>query len=105
MSPSLHTGLNLKDERSRFQILIKIPYPNKGDRWISAKMRIDPDWYNWQTKLRLLQAYGRSVRSKDDWANTYVLDFYFVDFVNKNVLPDWFTMAISSAKLVDSIGS
>jgi ATP-dependent DNA helicase DinG len=100
ISPSLHTGLDLKDDRSRFQILVKVPYPNKGDRWINAKMRIDPDWYNWQTKLRLVQAYGRSVRSKDDWAKTYVLDSSFGDFVRKNRLPDWFTEAIKADKTV-----
>lgn len=32
ISPSSHTGLDLKDDRSRFQILVKMPYPNKGDR-------------------------------------------------------------------------
>jgi ATP-dependent DNA helicase DinG len=94
ISPSLHTGLDLKDERSRFQILVKVPYPSKGDRWISAKMERDPAWYNWQTKLRLVQAYGRSVRSKDDWAKTYVLDSAFGGFVRKNRLPGWFMEAI-----------
>ena len=103
ISPSLHIGLDLKDNRSRFQILVKIPYPNKGDRWISAKMRIDPGWYKWQTKLRLVQAYGRSVRSKDDWAKTYVIDSYFRDFINRNTLPDWFMKAIKVRKLLDSI--
>ena len=37
ISPSLHTGLDLKDELSRFQIMTKVPYPNKSDRWINAK--------------------------------------------------------------------
>ena len=96
ISPSLHTGLDLKDERSRFQILVKVPYPSKGDRWISAKMAKDPAWYNWQTSLRLVQAYGRSVRSKDDWAKTYVLDSAFGGFTRKNNLPEWFTEAIQS---------
>ncbi|MGA8484337.1 MAG: ATP-dependent DNA helicase, partial [Nitrososphaeraceae archaeon] len=68
ISPSLHTGLDLKDELSRFQIITKVPYPNKGDRWTNAKRNIDADWYYWQTALKLIQAYGRSVRSKDDWA-------------------------------------
>jgi Rad3-related DNA helicase len=31
ISPSLHTGLDLKDEQSRFQIIVKIPYPSKAD--------------------------------------------------------------------------
>jgi hypothetical protein len=48
--------------------------------------------------LRLVQAYGRSVRSKDDWARTYVLDSAFLPFVrkNKNILPHWFIQAIQA---------
>jgi ATP-dependent DNA helicase DinG len=96
ISPSLHTGLDLKDELSRFQIITKVPYPNKSDRWTNAKRDIDEDWYYWQTALKLIQAYGRSVRSKDDWAKTYILDSAFGYFVkkNKDILPSWFIQAI-----------
>ena len=96
ISPSLHTGLDLKGELSRFQIITKVPYPNKGDRWINAKRHLDEDWYYWQTALKLAQAYGRSIRSKEDWAMTYVLDSGFGHFVNKNrnLFPDWFRQAI-----------
>ena len=96
ISPSLHTGLDLKDELSRFQIITKVPYPNKSDRWTNAKREVDPEWYYWQTALKLIQAYGRSVRSKNDWAKTYILDSAFGYFVNKNkdMLPSWFIQAI-----------
>jgi len=96
ISPSLHTGLDLKDNLSRFQIITKVPYPNKGDRWINAKRKEDEDWYYWQTALKLIQAYGRSIRSKEDWAKTYVLDSAFSYFVKRNlsILPKWFTNAI-----------
>jgi ATP-dependent DNA helicase DinG len=99
ISPSLHTGLNLKDELSRFQIITKVPYPNKSDRWTNAKRETDEEWYYWQTALKLIQAYGRSIRSKEDWAKTYVLDSAFGYFVkkNKNILPDWFTLAIKGS--------
>jgi ATP-dependent DNA helicase DinG len=98
ISPSLHTGLDLKDDLSRFQIITKVPYPNKGDRWTNEKRRIDEEWYYWQTALKLIQGYGRSIRSKEDWAKTYVLDSAFGYFVkkNKNILPDWFTQAIQA---------
>ncbi len=98
ISPSLHTGLDLKDNLSRFQIITKVPYPNKSDRWINAKRKDDEEWYYWQTALKLIQAYGRSVRSKEDWAKTYVLDSAFGYFVkrNQNILPRWFTNAIKS---------
>jgi Rad3-related DNA helicase len=96
ISPSLHTGLDLKDELSRFQIITKVPYPNKSDRWTNAKRDKDAEWYYWQTALKLIQAYGRSVRSKDDWARTYILDSAFGYFIkkNKDVLPSWFIQAI-----------
>jgi ATP-dependent DNA helicase DinG len=99
ISPSLHTGLDLKDDLSRFQIITKVPYPNKGDTWTNAKREIDEEWYYWQTALKLIQAYGRSIRSKEDWAKTYVLDSAFGYFVkkNKNILPDWFTLAIKGS--------
>lgn len=96
ISPSLHTGLDLKDHLSRFQIITKVPYPNISDKWTSEKRKINQEWYYWQTALRLVQAYGRSIRSKDDWAKTYVLDSAFNYFikVNKNILPKWFLSAI-----------
>ncbi|MFY9795557.1 MAG: helicase C-terminal domain-containing protein [Candidatus Nitrosopolaris sp.] len=72
--------------------------PNLGDRWIDEKRKINEQWYSWQTALRLIQGYGRSIRSKEDWAKTYVLDSAFGYFVekNKNILPDWFTQAIQA---------
>ena len=98
ISPSLHTGLDLKDDLSRFQIITKVPYPNIGDRWINEKRKTNGQWYTWQTALRLVQGYGRSIRSKEDWAKTYVLDSAFGSFVKKNtnILPDWFTQAIQT---------
>jgi ATP-dependent DNA helicase DinG len=96
ISPSLYTGLDLKDDLSRFQIITKVPYPDLKDRWINEKRKKNGQWYICQTALRLVQGYGRSIRSKDDWAKTYVLDSAFGPFVwkNKNILPDWFTEAI-----------
>jgi Rad3-related DNA helicase len=96
ISPSLHTGLDLKDHLSRFQIITKVPYPNIADKWTSEKRKINKEWYYWQTALRLVQAYGRSIRSKEDWAKTYVLDSAFNYFVkvNSNILPNWFLSAI-----------
>jgi len=96
ISPSLHMCLDLKDGLSRFQIITKVPYPNKSDRWTDAKRKLDEEWYYWQTALKLIQGYGRSIRSKDDWAKTYVLDSAFGYFVkkNRNILPQWFSQAI-----------
>ena len=96
ISPSLHQGVDLKDDFSRFQIIVKVPYPDLTDKRIAEMKRRDPNWYTWNTVLRLVQAYGRSVRSKDDYATTYVLDSS-ISFLLKNagdIVPKWFTEAI-----------
>jgi ATP-dependent DNA helicase DinG len=102
ISPSLYMEIDLKDDLSRFQIITKVPYPDLGDKWINAKRksfnneREGEEWYNWQTALRLVQAYGRSIRSKLDWAITYILDSNFDWFVRRNthLFPRWFLSAI-----------
>jgi ATP-dependent DNA helicase DinG len=96
ISPSLHQGVDLKDDFSRFQIIVKVPYPDLTDKRIAKMKERDPKWYTWNTVLRLVQAYGRSVRSKDDFATTYMLDSS-ISFLLKNaqdIVPKWFTEAI-----------
>jgi ATP-dependent DNA helicase DinG len=87
---------------SRFQIITKAPYPDLRDRWINEKRKINGQWYTWQTALRLVQGYGRSIRSKEDWAKTYVLDEAFGYFVrkNRNILPDWFIQAVRQSHMI-----
>jgi len=96
ISPSLHLGVDLKDDLSRFQIIVKVPYPDLTDKKIAAKKNRDQIWYVWSTVLRLVQAYGRSVRSSDDHAATYILDSSasFLLKNSSNLIPRWFTEAI-----------
>jgi len=74
LSSSLWEGVDLKDDLSRFQIIAKVPYPNYKEKRTKAKMDKFPMWYTSQTLTKLLQGFGRSIRSEDDWAKTYVLD-------------------------------
>ena len=96
ISPSLHLGVDLKDDLSRFQVIVKVPYPDLTDKKIAAMKERDQKWYAWNTVLRLVQAYGRSVRSKDDHATTYILDSS-ISYLLKSahdLVPRWFTEAI-----------
>lgn len=83
IGPSLLEGLDLKDEKSRFQIFFKVPYPSLGDPLVKAKMQAFPGWYDWKTGIAIQQGAGRSIRSKDDWAVTYILDACFRSLINK----------------------
>ncbi len=74
LSSSLWEGVDLKDDLSRFQIIAKVPYPNYKEKRTKAKMDKFPLWYTSQTLTKLLQGFGRSIRSETDFARTYVLD-------------------------------
>ncbi len=84
MGPSILEGLDLGDDKSRFQIFAKVPYPSLADKYVKAKMKIDPVWYNWKTIISIQQGIGRSVRHPDDYAITYILDGDFFRLLTKN---------------------
>ena len=89
ISSSLWQGVDLKDDLSRFQIIAKSPYPNYTEKWVESKMERYPLWYSSQTITKILQGIGRSIRSKQDWAVTYVLDSAVEPLLNnsKNLVP------------------
>ena len=96
LTPSMTEGIDLFDHLARWQVICKIPYPYLGDPQVARRKELDPDWYQWRTCLTIVQAYGRSVRSSDDFAVTYVLDADFSAFAVKQAdrLPGWFLAAL-----------
>ena len=92
LTPSMTEGVDLKGDASRFQIIVKVPYPYLGDPIIRKRMNKNEKWYPMQTAMTIVQAYGRSVRSMDDNAVTYILDSDWKRFYsqNKDVFPAGF---------------
>lgn len=103
-SPAMTEGVDLRDDLSRFQALIKVPYPRHTDPYVAARMRLDKRWYAWQTAMKLIQATGRSVRSETDFAQTYIFDSDFTTFCqrNKNLLPKWWLDAVVDSRTAGS---
>lgn len=89
LSSSLWQGIDLKDDLSRFQIIEKCPYPYLGDARVMIKKSRDPNWYRYQTVVKLLQGFGRSIRSEKDHAKTYVMDKAVHNLLvyNKSMVP------------------
>ncbi len=100
LTPSMTEGVDLADDQARFQIIVKVPYPYLGDPQVNARRLADPAWYEWRTALRIVQAYGRAVRSSEDHATTYILDSMFPMWVSRQQkrLPKWFLEAIAQSK-------
>jgi len=97
ITPSMNIGIDLKDELSRFQIIVKMPFPYLGDKQIKKKMEINKEWYLWKTLVELIQAIGRSIRSDSDYATTYILDkdWDMVYARSKMIMPNWFKESIT----------
>lgn len=84
LSPSMDRGIDLPGDRCRVQVIVKVPFPNLGDRQVAGRAygsgKRGKAWYNMQTVRTMVQMCGRAVRGTEDWAKTYVLDEGFVRF-------------------------
>ena len=93
LSPSLDTGTDLADDLSRWQIIVKCPFPSLGDPRIAVKSDLEPDWYLSRMWLSIQQAAGRSTRHKEDHSITYILDgsigWWWKKIEKK--MPKWFS--------------
>jgi len=89
VSPSLTTGADLKDDLSRFQIIVKLPWPSLQDKRVQKKIEISDNWYVGEMFRAFVQACGRSTRSEEDWSTTYVLDNAFYNWIYK--YKHWFS--------------
>ena len=100
VSPSMTSGIDLKNDLARFAILLKIPYPNISSNKIKDRQRTNRDWYEWKTIVDIIQTYGRTVRSTDDYSDTFILDSSFSDILRYKYryLPRYFTDAIKILK-------
>jgi Rad3-related DNA helicase len=84
LSPSMTEGVDLSDDSSRFQIICKVPYPYLGDKLVKKRMNRWKWWYPMQTAKTIVQATGRSVRSEEDHAITYILDADWERFYSRS---------------------
>lgn len=83
LSPSLWYGVDLKGDLSRFQIILKTPFASIGDLRIKRKMDLNQEWYDYKTLVKIIQGFGRSIRDKDDHAETFVLDTRTEELIKK----------------------
>jgi Rad3-related DNA helicase len=98
VSPRALEGIDLKGNRSEFQIFIKLPHLSLGDPQTQRRKNSLTNWYALQTATGLIQGCGRSVRTADDVAPTYVLDATFPRWLDgaraARLLPPYFLDAV-----------
>lgn len=96
VSPVCQQGVDFKDDRARFQIIIRIPYMNTNDPFIKKKVETDFPWYNYNSLVLFGQQIGRINRSEQDFGATVLIDERFKKFIsrNKKAIPRWIHDAI-----------
>lgn len=94
VSPSMFEGVDLPGELSRYQILVKAPYPSLGDKRMKYIMENHKTIYELGTLMKIVQGAGRSIRSPEDYATTYILDrnAQRLFYSNLNVWKDEFSI-------------
>lgn len=92
VSPSMATGWDFPADELRWQIILKLPYPDIRGAITQERTRADPDYTAYLTMQQLIQACGRGVRSEDDWCDTFIIDNNIVWFLKnyKHLMVDWF---------------
>jgi len=101
VSPSMSTGISFDDDKARFQIICKVPYPSLASQKNKLRMKMNPDWYSFMTVSGLIQSYGRIVRSLEDSGDTIIIDGSFGDIMkySGHLLPNWFQNAIKKVNV------
>lgn len=90
LSPSMIEGLDLIDDLSRWQIIIKLPFASLGDGRVNYLANKFKEWYVDDVVKKIIQACGRSTRTENDWSITYILDKTAPAIFEQIKLPIWF---------------
>jgi len=101
VSPSMDTGVSFDDDKARFQVIAKVPYPTLTSQKNKMRQKMNPGWYTWRTVCGIIQMSGRVVRSDVDHATTIIIDGGFTDVVkySSHLFPKWFQDAIKRVNI------
>ena len=98
LSNSLNEAIDLKDSGCKFQIIIKQPLYQWGDR-SKKKDSLQSDWYDYKKTVNLIQILLTPIKSKNDFCSHYILDENILksfnqDIIGKKFIPECFVNSI-----------
>jgi ATP-dependent DNA helicase DinG len=98
LSPSMTTGVDLPYDQLRWQVIAKLPFADRSDPVLmaQAETELGKKLSLQDTAVTLCQAYGRIMRSEDDYGSTHLLDknWDWARWAMKTMIPSWFTEAM-----------
>ena len=95
-SPVIKEGYDFKDDRARFQIILKIARLDSRDLLTKARKATNKRYELIELVFTILQMYGRIVRSASDWGETVILDTFFRT-IPLSLFPAYFQRAYKKA--------
>ena len=104
LAVKMEEALDLADDRARWQVLCKAPYPNTHDPRVAHRLADDQwGWYYRSTLSTVIQACGRVVRSADDRGATYLADVSLHDLFERaeGDMPAWFADQVAAMTAPD----
>lgn len=95
VSPSVTTGYDFPGDQCEYQIIVKVPFPDRRDPVTAARTAKDPDYPAYIAMQELVQMVGRGMRSADDRCESVLLDANCSWFMKKygDLAPRWFRQA------------
>jgi ATP-dependent DNA helicase DinG len=98
VSPAMTEGVDLFEDRCRWQCLLKVPFLFMGDSRVNYLCFEEHEW-NWymeEAGIDIIQSVGRAVRGPEpeEAASFYVIDEKFEDVMYKTSPPDYFVEAV-----------
>jgi Rad3-related DNA helicase len=91
VSPSMGTGWDFPDAECRWQIIAKVPFPDRRPLVVRMREKEDPHYGPYLAIQSLVQATGRGRRSATDWCENFVIDnnFQWLYFLYRDHFPTW----------------
>lgn len=91
VSPVMGTGWDFPDDECRFQIITKVPFPDRRPVVVRMREQDDPHYGPYLAIQALVQATGRGRRSATDWCENFIIDdnFRWLYNVYRDHFPAW----------------
>jgi len=91
VSPSMGTGWDFPDAECRWQIIAKIPFPDRRPVVVRMREKEDPHYGPYLAVQSLVQSTGRGRRSAKDWCENFIIDdnFRWIYHLYRSYFPAW----------------
>lgn len=102
VTPSVTTGYDFPNDQCRYQLIVKLPFPDTRDPLVYARTQRDKSYAPYLTMQTLVQACGRGVRSATDYCETFIIDDNWAWFCRQHeqFAPAWFIRSVKRSNTI-----